>query len=138
MKEYQRRSLLEAMDKFGYCEVQAYGQSMRPCIKDGDKVRISREFKCLKTGDIAACFIDNQLVIHRIIGFVNTGSLKETILRGDAYPGTDIRVKYSDIVGKIRIIIDGKWYQNLLLRSRLRFFLIPFVRLYAHIRYIIC
>ena len=82
--------------------LRARGWSMRPCLRDGDMVEISRvEARELRRGDVAAfaqpAGKPASVTIHRFVGRGRQGLL----FQGDALPVGDAPVSESAVLGRV-------------------------------------
>jgi signal peptidase I len=100
------RFLKSAVEKDGFLELPAQGNSMFPLIQRGDVCRfIPCSPASLVKGDIVLFHMDQgQLVAHR---FVETGlmdGVQQFLLKGDTNLGFDKPVNEAQLIGKLTTI----------------------------------
>lgn len=83
------------------------GRSMRPFLKDGDKVlfRPGKKDFCLRPGDIGVFNYGTCLVIHRVVDILYNDGRKIILEKGDnmLFPSA---IEFEDVVGKVTRIYN--------------------------------
>jgi hypothetical protein len=87
------------------------GGSMKPLIRDGERIFVARE-KYLEKDDIVLAATGSGLIAHRLVGFEN----QSVLLKGDAIPGKPEEVQTASVFG--RVVAVEKGGRMLDLRSR--------------------
>jgi len=78
---------------------------MFPLIRNGDAVRIIRDTKPFKRGQVIAFQQKGSILIHRIIRW--EGSESECFTKGDGNLGPDPPVRRADIIGRVSLVKRG-------------------------------
>ena len=98
--------------------LNAWGSSMYPLIKNGDKIKIvSVKPDKIKVGDIVAVDIKDSneawVFVHRVVKILDSSGKRLYFTKGDAYQkGIDGPIPIELIVGKI-VEIRRSWYSIL-------------------------
>lgn len=95
-----------AVEKDGYLELPAHGNSMFPLIQRGDVCKfIPCRPDSLEKGDIVLFHTDQgQLIAHRFLHRKMTQDCHQYFLKGDTNLGCDIPVKEGQLIGKLSSI----------------------------------
>ena len=96
------------LDEGRVVRIEASGYSMYPTIKPGNIIHIEpvKSPKDLNPGDIIAWKREDDLVVHRLIGFDSSKGVS-VITRGDSSGTPDRPVEFSIIAGKVVLIEKG-------------------------------
>ena len=101
IKLNKRKIIDVCLERFGYVDLIARGQSMYPTIKDGEHIRV---LKCddFIVGDIVAYWNDNseKIIVHKIVFMHN----EKIFTKGDNNPEIDKVVKQTQILGKVNLM----------------------------------
>ena len=82
---------------------------MYPFIINGDMVVIESGTDSLAIGKIAAFFLEDQLIMHRVIWIKKRSRLKQDVwTRGDSSPGSLSRISSESIIGTVIGTQNGK------------------------------
>lgn len=95
-----------AVEKDGFLELPAQGNSMFPLIQRGDVCRfIPSSPDSLVKGDIVLFHTEHgQLIAHRFLHRQMIDGILHYILKGDTNLGSDVPVKEGDLIGKLYYI----------------------------------
>jgi polysaccharide export outer membrane protein len=85
--------------------VPVRGASMRPALKDGDRVAVAPFLGLPRIGQIAVARVAQGLVAHRIVGIEWCGGRRIYRLQGDAEPGRDAGVLREALLGRAAAIV---------------------------------
>jgi signal peptidase I len=102
--------LKSAMETLGTCDVIVSGESMKPFIRDGDTVSLSRITTVPNLGEVVAFFNGDQLIVHRIVWRRHRAPGEwHFLVWGDSSPGMAGRVSMHECIGRvIRVTRNGK------------------------------
>lgn len=93
---YNEREIIQLyLDKYGYVDLVAKGQSMFPNIKDEDNIRIISQTQ-YESNDIIAFWHHNKLIIHRVIYILGD----KFFTKGDNNNQFDKVVIRNNVIGK--------------------------------------
>jgi len=100
----------EVLCSTGALRLQVSGTSMLPAVWPGDTLLIERvESQKVSEGDIVMFGRDRRLVVHRVIGRIETPAESMIVTRGDAMPEPDPPIPERDLLGKVSVILrNGK------------------------------
>jgi signal peptidase I len=76
------------------------GRSMEPFVLDGDKVRVRACRGGCSVGDVVLFQAGGGLVLHRVIGFQNSGGVAFLLAKGDNRLDPDPPVQVDAVLGK--------------------------------------
>ncbi|MBD3393470.1 MAG: hypothetical protein GF418_15145 [Chitinivibrionales bacterium] len=108
MDSHQKVMLLASLAEHGTCRATVQGTSMWPFVKNGDRVVIHEPPLRPRRGMVVAFFVGEQLVIHRIAGCRKDGEAGWRVsTKGDAMPGSRLRVLWKEIAGTVERIERG-------------------------------
>jgi len=98
--------LKSAVEKDGFLELPAQGDSMFPLIQRGDVCRfILSSPDSLEKGDIVLFHTEHgQLIAHRVLHRQMIDGSLHYILKGDSNLGCDVPVKEGQLIGKLSSI----------------------------------
>ena len=108
-RDQSRNNLaVEVLRKTGTLRLSAFGYSMLPTLYPGDILTIKRQaLSEIQPGDVVLYVRDARFFIHRNLRFVQRGSEKALLTRGDSMPHADEPVTVSELLGKVISIGDG-------------------------------
>lgn len=86
----------------GKLQIVVEGNSMRPILKPGDTIEISKK-KIYKIGDIVVFKEKDNRIVHRIIAY----DQEHLITKGDNVCYSDLPIMYEDIMGKVSSVDKG-------------------------------
>lgn len=90
--------------------VTVHGNSMRPILRDGDRVRISPGSEGYKRGDIVAYQHNGKLITHRLISKGRSGGEIHYLLKGDNVPRCDPAIHPKMVLGRVTALKrSDKW-----------------------------
>ncbi len=126
MEYLQREMLITSLDKFKTCKVVVNGTSMWPFIKNGDTVTIRNKLFKPSIGKVVAFFLEDQLIIHRIISYkyIDKGTW-ELLIHGDSSPFSLIRIKSDQVIGTVENIKRKNMQKSLWFVPPYQYFTIP-------------
>lgn len=116
-------------------ELNAFGQSMIPFLKPGQKVKlIPIDISLIVKGDLVAFQKQDYLVIHRVHDILQSNETLHLITKGDSNLNPDEPVGKDNYLAKVSMIYRGnKWIKlsptSILSRTVLffgRFYSLPF------------
>lgn len=95
-------------------ELNAYGQSMIPFLKPGQKVKLTPiEISFIVKGDLVAFKKQDYLVIHRVHTVISTHGVIQLITKGDSNLNPDEPVGKDNYLAKVSMIYRGKTWREL-------------------------
>ena len=110
----------EVLRSFGTVRLQVTGSSMLPSVWPGDTLIIERQgVREVAVGDILLYCRKGRLIAHRVVSKPDTLEKSRVAVRGDAFPGPDELLLYSEILGTVSRIVRGK--KSILPPSRLKY-----------------
>ena len=91
------------IERYGWIDLPANGNSMYPFIKKGDICRFNNcDPLCLKKGDVILfCSRTNQLIAHRLHQIKTINHRLYFIVKGDTNLGFDEPLKREQIIGRL-------------------------------------
>ncbi len=126
MESSHRIMVCQALSQHKKCTVKVEGTSMWPFIKPGDRVTIKNNFAKPIVGSVVAFFIENQLVIHRVIWFIRRGPKTWNVfVHGDSSPFSFSEIKSGIIIGTVKQLKRSNKTYNLWLSNPFGIFAIP-------------
>jgi signal peptidase I len=105
MEHIEKKLILKTLAEFGHCDITVGGESMKPFIRPGDRVRLLRSIRKPRPGDVVGFFNGNQLIIHRVIGrkTATDGNWQFSVW-GDSSCDSIGTVHSSDIIGVVSFL----------------------------------
>ena len=126
MQPIHKEMLLDSLNRFGRCEVVVGGTSMWPFIKPGDTVSICRKPRHPALGMVAAFFVENQFITHRVIWHrKKKPDGWELFVHGDAAFGSLTPVNYDQVIGIVEYVKKGEITHSLWFAFPFRIVTIP-------------
>jgi hypothetical protein len=96
--------VIEAMRRRGRVVIRSQGRSMHPAIPDGASIEVRPVvFDELRPGDIVVFHYAGHVFCHRLLR--KTGRF--CILKGDTLLCADPPVAWSQVIGRVTMLIDG-------------------------------
>ena len=80
--------------------IPVQGNSMRPFLREGDRVKVLHGQEGLHRGDIVAYQLNRTLIIHRLLKKVDVDGELHYLLKGDNAAAVDPVVPGSKIIGR--------------------------------------
>ena len=103
----------EARQKGKRLSFRIMSGSMSPTIEAGNVVRVKRVPPSrMRTGDIAAFYVDSRVVVHRLIGKTRRGRRLKFCHRGDAASSSG-KISADSLIGKVAVIEKEGYEINL-------------------------
>jgi hypothetical protein len=126
VEKNQKAMLCAALDEFGRCDITVGGESMRPFICDGDRASIVRPLRRPRYGDVAAFFKNDQLIVHRVVGWKRPANdCRLVIVRGDSSCHSTGTIGPDEIIGIVSHVERNGKKRSLWFRFPLRLLAIP-------------
>jgi hypothetical protein len=115
MRQVEKDLLLEQVRITGQCSVRVGGFCMMPVIRNGAMVSIRHQpMSRLSIGDIAAYFIGEKLLVHRLIEIHG----ETLVFRGDSASSEIHEVPYQSILGIVMEIRNQSLIQRILRKAQ--------------------
>jgi signal peptidase I len=117
MELSQKKMLLDSLAAFGSCEITVSGESMKPFIRQGDRVVIFRTTKPVLPGHVIAFFNNDQLIVHRVYAVKGDpiGSRLYAVC-GDSSVHSHGEINKESVIGRVHYLLrkgnkHSLWFQ---------------------------
>lgn len=116
--EFLSQALKDQVRERGSVLIEGTGNSMRPLIRSGQKVLVTRfDPDSLAVGDLVLFQLPEGLAVHRIVRVISQPE-RRFLCRGDRCLNYDPLVGPEDIIGKVRLIGKVVNFRNQFKRFR--------------------
>jgi polysaccharide export outer membrane protein len=104
--EREAAPVLDALMEIGQATlVPVRGSSMRPTLRDGDRVAVAPFLGLPRVGQIVVARVPGGLVAHRLVEVEMCGGRRIYRLQGDAEPGRDAGVLREALCGRVAAVV---------------------------------
>ena len=95
-------------------ELSAYGQSMIPFLRPGQKVKLTPiDISFIVKGDLVAFQKQDYLVIHRVHEIILSGGTINLVTKGDSNLNPDESIDKDNYLAKVSMIYRGNTWREL-------------------------
>jgi signal peptidase I len=137
MDPVHKEMLMSALRAFGKCDVVVEGESMKPFIRSGDTVTLSRKENPPRLGEVIAFFNEDQLLVHRVVWRKRFASgIWRIWVWGDSSPGMPGSVLSDEYVGKVVSITRNNRPSGIWIRFPLRIIALP-AGIFLHLAHVL-
>jgi len=119
MDSRQKEMVLHSLESSGHCEIGVGGRSMRPFIEPGDLVHVVKGLRGPAVGRVVAFFNDEQMIVHRILGYNRQAGA--FLIAGDSSPGSGTHIEESAIAGTVIFTTRNKRTQKAFFNPPMQF-----------------
>jgi signal peptidase I len=113
-KQYLSETVKSLLMEGHSVELSAYGQSMIPFLRPGQKVKLTPiDISFIVKGDLVAFQKQDYLVIHRVHEIILSGGTINLVTKGDSNLNPDESIDKDNYLAKVSMIYRGNQWREL-------------------------
>ncbi len=113
-KQYLSETVKSLLMEGHSVELSAYGQSMIPFLRPGQKVKLTPiDISFIVKGDLVAFQKQDYLVIHRVHEIILSGGTINLVTKGDSNLNPDESIDKDNYLAKVSMIYRGNTWREL-------------------------